>query len=113
MRIKVSKNKVDELKKVENTLLLSYNGRLFTVTDLKFEESTRKTIFLRKTVTETFLVNCNIVVYVEGIDELRFLKQPGIEGLIQYNLLDQREKWVNLKNQLDKFGFEISKKINN
>jgi len=108
VKIKIEDYKVEELKNIEDKLLLDHN-RIYKISNLEFETEIRKR-FLSK-VQETYITNIVVTAYspVKKFN-IEVDNWSIIESFIYFNDFTKlHESWKALENELNAFGFDVNR----
>lgn len=100
MKIKISKERLEELKTVQNKLLLLEYGQLICVSKFEIVEENNK----------IYLISVQINLYNHELKEMRIYSEEGVKRVFYWdsiNFYKARQRWLALKDSLAAFGFNV------
>jgi len=109
VKIKIENYKVEELKSIENKLLLDHTNRIYKISDLLFETETKKLLFSK--VQKTYITNIVVTAYSPVKKSIIEIDNWSIiESFIHFNdFVKLHESWKALENDLNAFGFDVNR----
>jgi hypothetical protein len=109
MKVETYDNQITMLGTLKNQLLLSSLGQIFVVKSFKVVEEQEKRLF-GGTKTVKYFTSLVINTYHPQGKFLGVLREDACESMLhRYDFYVMRDQWVEFKEQLKSFGFEIVK----
>jgi hypothetical protein len=109
MKIETYDNQITMLDSVKGKLLLSSLGQIFCVKDFTIEHAIEVGIFGGKKHVK-YITDLKIYTYHPQGKFLGVVREDACESMLhRYDFYIMRDQWIEFKEQLKAFGFEIQK----
>lgn len=116
MKKEIDETELNILERLKNKMLIDSNGYLLAITDFKIikeeVEINTRLWFSSKTkkVEKLYLTDITVSAYNIGEKFLGVVNPDFFSSTIIYRVREYRKKWLDLKEQLEGFGFTLTKK---